>query len=83
MAVLGGIFLATMASLGVVLAILEYVRISRARHTEFVCICFREELLNENEKPDMLIICKTESEQEEIIRRVCDGESRKVFIKRW
>ena len=83
MAIFGGIFLSMLSSLGVTLAVLEFVRTCRAKRMEFVCLCFREELLNENEKPDMLIICKTESEQEEIIRRVCDGDSRKVYIKRW
>ncbi|MBO5869969.1 MAG: hypothetical protein J6Q89_04385 [Clostridia bacterium] len=83
MAIFGSIFLAMLASLGVALMTLEFIRAYRAKRTEFICLCFREELLNDDEKPDMLIVCKTDAEEEEIIRRVCDGESRKVYIKRW
>ena len=77
------IFLAMLASLGVALLILEFYRAYRAKRTEFICLCFRKELLDNGEKPDMLIICKTDAEQEEVIRRVCADDSRKVYIKRW
>lgn len=83
MAILGKIILAMLASLGVALAVLEFVRAYRAKRAEFICLCFREELLYGEEKPDMLIICRTESEQEEVIRRVCADDARKVYIKRW
>jgi hypothetical protein len=45
-------------------------------------LCFDEKLLD-GAKPDMLIICRTDAEQEEVIRRVCSDEARKVYIKRW
>ncbi len=83
MAIFGKIFLAMLASLGVALTVLEFIRAYRAKRTEFICLCFREELLDNGEKPDMLIICRTDAEQEEVIRRVCADESRKVYIKRW
>lgn len=81
MSVFGNVFLAVLAALGVALTVLEFVRAKRAKHTEFICVCFREELL-EGEKPDMLIICRTDAEQEEVIRRVCADENRKVYIKK-
>lgn len=71
-----------LASLGVALTLLEILRRYRAKKESFVCICFREELLEE-EKPDMLIVCKSDAEVEEIIKRVSDGDPRKVYIKRW
>lgn len=81
MYVLGCVFIATLASLGVALAFLEFVRVRRAKHSEFICLCFREELL-ESEKPDMLIICRTSADQEEVIKRVCSDDSRRVYIKK-
>lgn len=82
MAILYDVLLATLAALGVILAVLEFVRVSRAKRASFVCLCFREELLD-GAKPDVLIICRTDAEQDEVIRRVCADESRKVYIKRW
>lgn len=82
MAILYDVLLATLAALGVILAVLEFVRVSRAKKASFVCLCFREELLD-GAKPDVLIICRTDAEQDEVIRRVCADESRKVYIKRW
>jgi hypothetical protein len=82
MAILGSVFVAALAALGVALAVLEFVRAHRAKRASFICICF-EESVPEGRLPDMLVICRTEAEQEEVIRRVCNGESRKVYIKRF
>lgn len=82
MSVFGNIVLAVLASLGVALTVLELLRKSRAKKASFICVCFDEELLNGG-APDMLVICRSDAETEEVIRRVCIGESRKVFIKRW
>ncbi len=82
MSVFGGIFVAMLAALGVALTALELLRRSRARRESFICLCFREELLD-GALPDMLIICRTDAEQEEIIRRVCAEDPRRVFLKRW
>ena len=76
------VFLSAFAVLGVILAVLEATRVSRAKKTNFICLCFDKELLD-GAKPDMLIICRTDAEQEEVIRRVCADEERKVYIKRW
>ena len=82
MSVLYMVIISMFAALGVTLIALEFLRSFRAKKTSYVCVCFREELLGDA-KPDMLIICRTETEEEEIIRRLCVGEDRKVFIKRW
>lgn len=82
MSVFGSVFLAMLAALGVALVALELLRRSRAKRAEFICLCFREDLI-ENGKPDMLVICRTDAEQDEVIRRVCADEARKVYIKRW
>jgi hypothetical protein len=82
MAIFRDVLLAALASLGVILAVLEFVRASRAKRVSFICLCFDEKLLD-GAKPDVLIICRTDAEQEEVIRRVCSDEARKVYIKRW
>lgn len=81
MSIFGTILLATLASIGVALMLLELILTHKAKTAEYVCICFREELLN-GEKPDMVIICRNDAEQEEIIKRVCENDARKAFIKR-
>lgn len=82
MSLLITVVFSVLASLGVALTLLEILRRYRAKKESFVCICFREELL-ESAKPDMLIVCKSDAEVEEIIKRVSDGDARKVYIKRW
>lgn len=77
------VFLSVLAALGVALAVLELIRTHRAKHTEYVCVCFREELVLTECEPDMLIICRTDAEQEEIIRRVCKSECKKVYIRKF
>jgi len=77
------VFLSVLASIGVVLAGIEFIRAYRAKRTEYICVCFDEALLDSENKPDMLIICRSDAEQEEIINRICDGESRKVYIKKF
>ena len=82
MAIFLEVFLAALASLGVILAVLEFVRVSRAKKASFICLCFSEELLN-GAKPDMLVICRTDAEQDEIIKRICGNDSRNVYIKKY
>ena len=81
MSVFGSVLLATFSVLGLVLSVIEFLRISRAKKTSFICLCFREELL-EDGLPDILIICRTDVEQEEVTRRVCAEDPRKVYLKR-
>ncbi len=77
---LGNILLSLMAALGVALMFHEFLRKAKAKHSNFICICFREDLV-ENGDPDMLIICKTDADQEEIIRRIGEKDHRKIFLK--
>ncbi len=77
---LGNIFLAMLSALGVALTVLEFFRRSKAKHTAYICLCFREELI-ENGQPDMLIICRTDADQEEIIKRIGKRDQRKIFLK--
>ncbi len=77
-----GILLGVLAALGVALTVLEFIRKTRAKMACYICVCFSEELLD-SKKPDMIVICRNDAEQEEIIRRICESENRKVYIKRW
>ncbi len=82
MSVFGSVTLAVFAAIGISLVILEILRKSRAKRSSFICVCFREDLLDGG-APDMLVICRTDAEMDEVIRRVCVNESRKAYIKRW
>ena len=81
MTVFGSILIAMLAALGVTLSLLEVLRVRRAKKAEFICLSFDDEP-DFSKKPDMLIICRTDTEEEEIIRRVCDGDERRVYVKR-
>lgn len=76
----GVIFLSMLAALGVALLTLEIFRHVSAKKGSFVCICFKEELLGE-ERPDVVIICRSDAEQEEIIRRIGENDERKIYLK--
>ncbi len=80
MRIFGSIFLAMLAAMGIALAVLEFIRRGRAKKSRFICLCFREELL-ENENPDIVIICRTDAEQEEIIRRIGQQDERRIYLK--
>ena len=75
-AVLTGMF----GALGIALICLESYRRMKAKKTSFVCLTFGDEFA-EKKLPDMLIICRTDAEQEEIIKRVVASDPRKVYIK--
>lgn len=75
----GYVFIAMLAALGVALSFLELWRILKARKNSYICVCFKEEF-DGDQKPDVIYICRTELEQEEILRRVCDGDERKAYI---
>ncbi len=80
MSVVGSIFIAMLAGLGVALSVLEFIRKSRAKKGCFLCVCFDDELA-EDTLPDMLIICRTDADQEEIIRRIGERDQRRIYLK--
>lgn len=78
--IFGNILLAMLSALGVALAVLEYLRRVKAKNSTFICLCFSEEAF-ERQNPDMVIICRTDADQEEIIRRIGQQEERKIYLK--
>ena len=78
--IFGSIFLSMLAALGVALAVLEFIRRGKAKNGRFICLCFNEESL-ENENPDMVIICRTDADQEEIIKRIGQQDERRIYLK--
>lgn len=72
--------MAMLAALGVALMLLELFRFCRAKKASYTCLCFREELLESGE-PDMIVIVRTEKEADEVMRRICADEERKIYIK--
>ncbi len=80
MSVFWVVFIGMLGALGVALMCLELYRRMRAKKASFVCLTFGDEF-TEKKLPDMLIICRTDAEQEEIIKRVVSSDPRKVYIK--
>ena len=80
MLLFGNIIMAMLAALGVALAFLEFMRRAKAKRSTYICLCFREDLI-EDGVPDMLIICRTDADQEEIIQRIGKCEQRKIYLK--
>lgn len=76
------IIVCVLASLGVVLIFREILRHVGAKRNHYACLSFGREPSPEK-RPDMIIICRTEEEEQEIIERIIKGEERKIFIKRW
>ncbi len=77
---LGNILMAAFAALGVALSCLEFFRRARAKRASFVCLCFREDLIDGG-SPDMLIICRTDADEEEIIKRIGKHDPRQIYLK--
>jgi hypothetical protein len=76
------VFLSVLAALGVALSVLEFAGNLEAKRKKYLCICFDRDD-NRSMLPDMIIICRTQAEEDEIIKRICAEDKRKVFIKRW
>jgi hypothetical protein len=74
----GIILLSVLAGLGVALAFRDFIRRAAAKKASYVCLCFND---NTDLPPDMIIICRNDAEQEEIIRRIGDMDNRRIYIK--
>lgn len=80
MSVFMTVFVAMLAALGVALLVLELFRFARAKRARFVCLCFDDDF-SKNRLPDMLVICRSYEEEEEIIRRISAEDPRRMFVK--
>ncbi len=80
MSIFWAVFVGMLGALGVALMCLELYRRIKAKKASFVCLTFGDEF-EEKKLPDMLIICRTDAEQEEIIKRVVSSDPRKVYIR--
>lgn len=78
--ILGNILLAMLSALGIALSVFEYLRRVKAKNSKFICLYFDEDML-ENQNPDMVIICRTDADQEEIISRIGQQEERRIYLK--
>ena len=75
------ILVAALAAIGAALIAERVWRWLKLRRESFVCISF-DGGFPEGRKPDLIFICRTEAEQEEILRRICENDDRKIIIKR-
>ncbi|MBP5156077.1 MAG: hypothetical protein J6252_05795 [Clostridia bacterium] len=74
--------LAFFAAVGVCLLGAEARRRLRAKKESFVRVCFTAEKAEGDDPPDVIYVVRTECEAEEVIRRLCRADGRKIFIKR-
>jgi len=77
---LGKIVISALAALGVALSCLEFLRRAKAKRSSYVCLCFREDLIDSG-APDMIIICRTDTDEEEIIKRIGKRDQRQIYLK--
>ena len=76
------VILAFFAAAGAAVLAVELVRWCLLGRSEFTAVCFDEKILNGESKPDMIYIVRTDRECDEIIKRICESEERRIFIKR-
>ena len=81
MSVASMVFLSFLAAVGIALICYELFRYCKTRKEGYICVCFEREMF-ENARPDVIFICRTEQEQEEILRRISDSDDRRMYIKR-
>ena len=74
--------LSAFAAIGAALVLLEIWRRLKAKKTDYVCVVFGDPPEGDI-RPDVVLICRTEAEQDEIIRRVVGSDGRRAYVKRW
>ncbi|MBR4799832.1 MAG: hypothetical protein IK047_06210 [Clostridia bacterium] len=82
MELLGKVALAFFAAAGVCLLGAEILRRIRTKKESLIRVCFTRERAEGDCPPDVIYIVRTECEAEEVVRRICKAEDRRIFIKR-
>lgn len=79
------LFLSFFACIGLVCAVTELVRLCRKKDMRFTCLLFGDgaKTALEEQSYTVVFLCRSELEEQEIIRRLSEGEKRKIYIRRW
>lgn len=73
------------AAIGLVAVFLELFRLIGRRRLRFTCLLFGDEAKTEWEARthNIVFLCRSELQEDELIRRLSEGEKRKIYIRKW
>ena len=73
------------AAIGLAAIFLELFRLFGKRRMRFTGLLFGDEAKTEwdTRTYGIVFLCRSELEEEELIRRLSQGEKRKIYIRRW
>lgn len=79
------IFLCCLAAIGAICIVWELVRFAGRRRMRFTCLLFGDAARERLDARDyeIILLCRTELQEQELIRRLSEGEKRKIYIRRW
>lgn len=73
------------AAVGLVAVFAELFRLFGRRRLRFTCLLFGDEAKADwdTRRYGIIFLCRSELQEEELIRRLSEGEKRKIYIRRW
>ena len=73
------------AAIGLVAVFMELFRLFGRRRLRFTCLLFGDEAKSEWDARtySVVFLCRSELQEEELIRRLSEGEKRKIYVRRW
>ena len=79
------LLLCLFAAIGLLAVVLELFRLLGKRRLRFTCLLFGDEARAEwdTRTYGVIFLCRSELQEEELIRRLSEGEKRKIYIRRW
>ena len=79
------LLLCLFAAIGLAAVLLELFRLFEKRRLRFTCLLFGDDAKSEWDAQTygVIFLCRSELQEEELIRRLSEGEKRKIYIRRW
>lgn len=79
------LLLCLFAAIGLVAVFLELFRLFGKRRLRFTCLLFGDEAKTEWDARTygIVFLCRSELQEEELIRRLSEHEKRKIYIRKW
>ena len=79
------LLLCPFAAIGLVAVFAELYRLLGKRRLRFTCLLFGDEAKAEWDARtySVIFLCRSELQEEELIRRLSEGEKRKIYIRKW
>lgn len=79
------LLLCLFAAIGAVAVFTELFRLLGRRRLRFTCLLFGDEAKAEWDAKNygIVFLCRSELQEEELIRRLSEKEKRKIYIRRW